>query len=259
MIFRAFFGSKSDMEAVIPEYSLFPSFFAMFCLIYLIGYFLIFRKWSSKHRPDASSCFISLFHGTPAVFLSLFAILSQPVRGFASPNTKLQNLVLDFSIAYFTNDLLHYLIFIPGDYLFIAHHLATLFVFVTCRYLVLHGAFAILVLLAFAEVTSFCQNVWTLAGLRKAELPTAARIYMLLSPPFYALYTVMRGFLGPVFFFKMCAFYLSGKASDVIPMWVSVSWIVVVGAAIMVSILWISNLWMELFREMSQKEEKKER
>ncbi|XP_008812409.1 TLC domain-containing protein At5g14285 [Phoenix dactylifera] len=247
------------MDVVIPDYSLFPSFFAMFCLIYLLGRLVVFRKWSPKNRLDASSCFISLFHGTPAVFLALSAILSQPIRGFASPNTNFQNLVLDFSIAYFTTDLLHYLIFIPGDYLFIAHHLATLFVFVTCRYLVLRGAFAILVLLVFAEVTSFCQNAWTLAGLRKEELPTAARIYMFLSPPFYALYSAMRGFAGPVFFYKMSAFYLSGKASDVIPMWVSVSWIVVVGAAIAVSILWISNHWMELFREMNQKEEKKGR
>ncbi|XP_008792221.2 TLC domain-containing protein At5g14285-like [Phoenix dactylifera] len=247
------------MEAVIPEYSLFPSFFAMFCLIYLIGYFVIFRNWGPKHRPDASSCFISLCHGTPAVFLALSAILSQPIRGFASPNTNFQNLVLDFSIAYFTSDLLHYLIFVPGDYLFIAHHLATLFVLVTCRCLVLHGAFAVLVLLVFAEVTSFCQNVWALAGLRKAELPSAARMHMFLSPPFYALYTVARGLVGPVFFYKMSAFYMSGKAGDVIPMWASVSWIVVVGVAIAVSILWISNLWMKLFREMSQKEEKKGR
>lgn len=244
------------MEVVIPGGSLFPSFFAVFSLIYLLGYFVVFRKWSPNRRPDASSCLISLFHGTPAVFLALYAILSQPVREFASLNTSFQNLVLDFSIAYFTADLLHYLVFVPGDYVFIAHHLATLFVFVTCRYLVLHGAFAILVLLVFAEATSFCQNIWTLAGLWKAELSTAAKLYMLLSPPFYVLYTAMRGFAGPVFFYKMSAFYLSGKASDVIPTWASVSWIVVVGAAIAASILWISNHWMELFREMNQKEEK---
>ncbi|URD93457.1 KR domain [Musa troglodytarum] len=220
-----------------------------FSVTYLFGYFVIFRNWSPKYRPDASSCFISLFHGSPAVFLAVAAILNQPVRGFASPNTNFQNLVLDFSIGYFTVDLLHYLILIPGDYLFIAHHLATLFVFVTCRYLVVHGAFSILVLLVLAEVTSACQNVWTLAGLRKADLPIAARIHKNLSPPFYGLYTIMRGFIGPVFFYKMSAYYLSGKASNVIPIWVSAAWIVVVGGAILVSIMWISNLWMQFFKD----------
>ncbi|RZS01854.1 hypothetical protein BHM03_00031801 [Ensete ventricosum] len=209
------------MEIMMPGCWLLPHIFAAFSVTYLLGYFVIFRNWSPKYRPDASSCFISSFHGTPAVFLAVAAILNQPVRGFASPNTNFQNLVLDFSIGYFTVDLLHYLILIPGDYLFIAHHLATLFVFVTCRYLVVHGAFSILVLLVLAEVTSACQNVWTLAGLRKADLPIAARIHKNLSPPFYGLYTIMRGFIGPVFFYKMSAYYLSGKGSNVIPIWVS--------------------------------------
>ncbi|CAL9131853.1 unnamed protein product [Musa textilis] len=245
------------MEVLISGYRLLPHAFATFSVMYLIGYFVVFRNWSPKYRLDASSCFISLFHGTPAVFLAVAAILNQPVRGFASPNTDFQNLVLDFSIGYFTVDLLHYLIFIPGDYLFIAHHLATLFVFVTCRYLVAHGAFSILVLLVLAEVTSACQNVWTLARLRKAELSVAAKIHKNLAPPFYVLYTIMRGFIGPVFFYKMSTFYLSGKASNVIPIWVSASWVIVVGGAIFVSIMWISNLWLELFRE--ENGEKKDR
>ncbi|XP_020402092.1 leucine-rich repeat extensin-like protein 5 [Zea mays] len=50
---------------------------------------------------------------------------------------------------------IHYLAFLPGDVLFIAHHLATLFVFLTCCHLVRHSAYALLVL---AEVTSLLQN-----------------------------------------------------------------------------------------------------
>jgi len=246
------------METLISNGSWFPVFFPVFCIIYLVGYFVVFRHWGPKHRPDASSCFISLFHGSPAVFLAVAAILKQPVRGFAAPNDPFQNLVLDFSISYFTVDLLHYLILIPGDYLFIAHHLATLFVFVTCRYLAHHGAFSLLVLLVLAEVTSACQNVWTLSGLKKLEFAFAANVYKFLSPPFYALYTVMRAFLGPWFFCKMSAFYLSGKASGLIPTWVAISWIVVVGGAIAVSILWISNRWMELYREQKGSLDKKE-
>lgn len=247
------------METLNLEGSQFPTFFAMFSVIYVIAYFIVFRNWSPKQRPDATSCLISLAHGTPAVVLALYALYTNTAIGFASQNSKSQNLALDFSIAYFTVDLLHFLVLLPGDVLFIAHHLATLFVFVTCRYLVLHGAFAILVLLVLAEVTSACQNIWTLAGLRRADLAMAANVYRILSPPFYVLYSIMRMVLGPLFFLKMSIYYLSGQVDDVIPRWVSVSWIVVVGGAILVSIMWISNLWVELVRERKGISEKKER
>ncbi|PON43996.1 TRAM/LAG1/CLN8 domain containing protein [Parasponia andersonii] len=236
-----------------------PLFVSFFVFIYLIAQFLVFRNWSPKIRPEASSCLISFFHGTPAVFLATGAILADPNRGFASPNTEFQNLVLDYSIAYFLMDLLHYIIFVPGDLLFIGHHLATLFVFVTCRYLVSHGAFAILFLLILAEVTSFCQNTWTLANARRGDIEFAARVYDLLSPPFYALYSVVRGFAGPYFLYQMGLFYLSGAADGVIPRWVWVSWMVVVLTAISVSILWITNLWVELYRVRTGKLEKKTR
>ncbi|WRX20678.1 hypothetical protein QQP08_013165 [Theobroma cacao] len=154
-----------------------PLFLSMFLIIYVVAYFFVFRSWSPKIRPEASSCLISLFHGTPAVFLATFAIFSDQNRGFSSSNTKTQNLVLDYSIAYFLTDLLHYIIFFPSDVLFIGHHSATLFVFITCRHMVFHGAYAILSLLVLAEVTSFCQNVWTLATARRSSILSLLRIW----------------------------------------------------------------------------------
>ncbi|XP_042496394.1 TLC domain-containing protein At5g14285 [Macadamia integrifolia] len=247
------------MEALSFSVPNLPLFFIMFLFIYLVALFGIFRNWNPKLRPEASSCAISLAHGTPAVLLAALAILKvdQSQRGFASPNTSFQNTVLDYSIAYFLMDLLHYLIFFPSDLLFIGHHLATLFVFLTCRYMVFHGAFAILVLLVLAEITSGCQNIWTLASARRADVPAASRLYKLLSPPFYAFYSVVRGLAGPAFVYKMGIFYASGAADNVIPRWVSLSWLVVVVMAISVSILWVSNLWLDLYRERSKKLSKK--
>ncbi|PIA51344.1 hypothetical protein AQUCO_01100281v1 [Aquilegia coerulea] len=241
------------MESLISSVPNLPIFFLGFMIIYVIAYFGVFRNWSPKLRPEASSCLISYAHGTPAVFLASFAIAAQAQSGFAAQNTDFQNTVLDYSIGYFLTDLLHYLYFYPSDILFIMHHLATLFVFITCRYLVLHGAFAILVLLILAEVTSFCQNTWTLASARRMDVPIAAKLYELMSPPFYVFYTVVRGFAGPMFVYQMGVFYLSGKADDVIPRWISVSWIVVVVVAISVSIMWIANLWAELYRESTKR------
>ncbi|KAB1211786.1 hypothetical protein CJ030_MR6G025605 [Morella rubra] len=245
----------------ISDFSLPPLFlfFSMFFSIYIIGYFVVFRNWSPKTRPEASSCFISLAHGTPALCLAANSLLADSNRSFASPNTKQQNLVLEYSIAYFLMDLVHYIIFFPDDVLFIAHHLATLFVSLTCRYLVYHGAYAILVLLILAEITSACQNAWTLASARKNDVAFAAKLYGLLSPPFYTLYSIVRGLVGPYFVYQMCVFYGSGAAESTIPKWVWVSWIVVVVAAISASILWVSHLWVDLYRQRNRKLEKKTR
>ncbi|EEE63156.1 hypothetical protein OsJ_17965 [Oryza sativa Japonica Group] len=158
---------------------LYPGFLAMYAAIYCVGQLALLRRWAWPLRLDGASCLISLAHGTPAALAAAGPILALPpeARGFAAPNTRFQDHVLDYSFAYFTMDLLHYLAFLPGDTLFIAQHVATLFVFVTCRYLVRHGAYALLVLLVLAEVTSLLQNVWTLAGIWRAEKPAAARVY----------------------------------------------------------------------------------
>ncbi|KAG4940507.1 hypothetical protein AAZX31_16G058700 [Glycine max] len=233
------------------------AFFLMFLSIYLIGYFLIFRKQTLKIRPEFSSCLISLFHGTPAAILGSAAILSDSRQGFAAPNTSFQKLVLDYSAAYFLTDLLHYVFFYPKDVLFIAHHVATLFVVLTCRYAVSHGAFAVLVLLVLAEITSACQNAWTLTGARKDQDALARRVHHALSPPFYAAYSVVRGFVGPYFVYRMIVFYVSGGARGLVPVWAWASWVLVVVMAIGVSIMWISNLWVQFFRERRGKLEEK--
>ena len=47
-------------------------------------------------------------------------------------------------------------------------------------------------------------------------------LYELLSPPFYAFYYVVKGFIGPLFLYKMGVF-LSGVGDHVIPRWIWVS------------------------------------
>ncbi|KAK3223572.1 hypothetical protein Dsin_010597 [Dipteronia sinensis] len=157
-----------------------PTFFIMFLFLYVFAFMVVFRNWGQKHRAEASSCFISLVHGTPAVFMASYAIIFVENRAsniIASPNTTFQDIVIEYSIAYFFMDLLHYIIFFPRDILFILHHVATLYVLVTCRFVVRSGAFAILVILVLAEITSACQNVWSLAGFRKADVPASAKLH----------------------------------------------------------------------------------
>ncbi|KAK4781510.1 hypothetical protein SAY86_015612 [Trapa natans] len=250
-------ASSSSRAASVVFSSMPPLtlFFSFFILVYLTAYFVFFRRWSAASRPEASSCAISLLHGTPAVVLSVSALLFDPSMSpsFASPNSAAQSTAIDFSIAYFVTDILHYLAFSPADVLFILHHVATLFVLLTCRFNARHGARAVLSLLALAEITSACQNVWTLARLKRAESARARKVLDVLCRPFYTFYSVVRGVVGPLFVIEMGRFYISGEADGHIPMWVWLSWILVVVTAIFVSVLWIANLWTEFYREKKGK------
>ncbi|KAJ6430325.1 hypothetical protein OIU84_021680 [Salix udensis] len=247
-----------DMDAIVLLWPTLPRFFAGFISMYFLGYFVFFRNWEPKQRKDASSCLMSLAHGSPAVLMAIRALLhSQTVGSFAYPNSALENTVLEFSTAYFLADLLHYMVFFPDETLFILHHIATLYVFVTCRYMIHYGAQGLVLLLVLAEVTSACQNVRSIAGNRKADVPAAARLHDLLAAPFYALYSLVRGILGPICLFKMGVFYLNGGAAGLIPAWAWISWMVVIGSAILVSIVWILNRWEEWIAERSHKAQKK--
>ncbi|KAL6905910.1 hypothetical protein ACP4OV_003511 [Aristida adscensionis] len=235
--------------------SMFLPFLAMFAAIYLVGYFAVFRRWGPRRRPEAASCFTSLFHGTPAALLALRAVLSRRHSAsgagaalLAAPNTAAEELVLDLSTAYFAVDLAHYLLFLPGEALFVAHHLATLYVLATCRRAAGAGAHALLALEALAEATSAAQNLWTLAGMRRRDSPLAARAYAALSPPFYVAYTVARAVLAPAWLARMVRFYAAGSGGGV-PAWAWASWTVVIGAGILLSVLWIANLWVAYFRD----------
>ncbi|KAK9689856.1 hypothetical protein RND81_09G086200 [Saponaria officinalis] len=243
-----------------------PQFFLFFIIIYVISH-KIFKNWSPKLKYEACSCFLSLFHGTPSVILSISALFSMIINNstqnpknpsyFAAKNTNFQNFALDFSTGYFIMDLIHYLVFKPDDVLFIAHHLATLFVLLTCRFLVNHGAFPILIILVVAEITSLCQNVWSLARLRKNDLNFAANLYDFLVPKFYVFYTVARGVFAPLFVVKMVLVYTSGVVDAIIPTWVWCSWLLLTVSGIFASLLWILNHWVVFFKEEMGKKQQK--
>ncbi|KAL9226297.1 hypothetical protein vseg_002127 [Gypsophila vaccaria] len=241
-----------------------PHFLTFFTLIYIISH-KIFQNWCPKLKYEACSCFLSLFHGTPSVILSIYGLIPMIITQnpknpnlFVSKNTQFQALVLEFSSGYFTIDLLHYLVFKPNDVIFIAHHLATLFVLLTCRFIVECGCFPILVILVIAEVTSGCQNVWSLSRLRKHDCVFAREVYEFLVLKFYVFYSVVRGVFAPLFVVKMCVVYASGVADGVIPTWVWCSWLLLTVSGVLASLLWILNHWVVYFKEEMGKEQKLE-
>ncbi|KAI4373799.1 hypothetical protein MLD38_011879 [Melastoma candidum] len=216
-------------------------FFAYFLAAYISAYFLLFRRWDPTPRAFASSCFTSLFHGTPALLLSLAATYPHPPRSYSLPNTPSQDSVLEFSTAYFLLDLLHYLLFFPSDLLFIIHHVATLYVLLTCRYIVLRGAYPILLLLILAEVTSPCQNTWSLARTCRSNSPSADRLVRFLSPKFYTFYSIVRGVIAPLYVLDLT--YSYWKDSRGMPRWAWTSWVVIMAVGIAASMLWVRDKW----------------
>ncbi|KZV39970.1 hypothetical protein F511_15632 [Dorcoceras hygrometricum] len=247
----------------IPKFcdSYLPVFLSWFILVYFLGYFIIFKNWGKLYRAEASSCIMSLVHGNPAFVLSIFSILrsqnSVTQLGFASRNTAFQNSVLEYSISYFLLDLLHYMVLVPSDVLFILHHVATLYVLMTCRYVFGVGAVAILGVLVLAEATTTCQNTWSLARYCKDDSTKAAALCDFLSPIFYAYYSVVRGILGPLFAYKIGLYFTHGLGDAVLPNWAWISWMVVIASGIGVSILWVLLLWTGFYRERTKKSAEK--
>lgn len=62
------------------------------------------------------------------------------------------------------------------------------------------------------------------------------RVSGMITLPFYAFYSFVRGVLRLVFLYKMAVFYLSGEVADVVP-YVDLFWVVIVAGSIAVSIL----------------------
>ncbi|KAL4298131.1 hypothetical protein GQ457_12G018440 [Hibiscus cannabinus] len=112
----------------------------------------------------------------------------------------------------------------------------------------------LLVLLILAEVTSFCQNVWTITGFRIPDLPVAGKVFDVLYLSFYAFYVVVRGIIGPFFVYKMGAFYM--KDMNSILVWTWVSWMIVIVTTILVSI-WVFDHWIDWFRRANYQVMKK--
>ncbi|GLJ05425.1 hypothetical protein SUGI_0018030 [Cryptomeria japonica] len=226
---------------------------AFFITQYSLAYFILFRKYRKPERWEAASCTISMAHGPLVTVLAAYDIAVSKWQ-LDAPNTGLERAVMEYSIAYFMVDLFHYLLFVPGKLLFVAHHLATAFVMASCRFYAGHGAQALMALLCVAEITSACQNTWSLSMFAMHVEPTRARrIHEAVCVPFYVLYSVARGIVAPLLAWRLSCFYLGGRADGVMPRWLVQCWMGIVVLAILASVLWVVDLWVEFFRACRKK------
>ncbi len=223
----------------------------LFAAVYSFGYRIIFKDWKGRHRKDAANCGMSLLHGLVASYLAGMDVLYTDWQ-FDGHNTPHQNDIMDFSISYFLMDLLTYVLVGESheDFLFVAHHLATVTYLISCRYYASHGAASVMCLLALGECTSPLQNVWTLARLAREGSSMARCVYTFLSPCFTLVFTFVRGVIGPLLAWEIGCFYLGGRADNdaVIPQWLVCCWTFKIVFALFGSMLWVYKLWMGLFR-----------
>lgn len=232
------------MESVLQIYWVVAST-SLFVAIYATAYFSLFPRWRGKARFEAASCSMSMVHGAVAATLATFDLLRVPWK-LDAPNNHLEDGLMDISIAYFAVDLLHYLLFVPEDYKFILHHLATSIYMLTCKYYAKHGAVSVMALMAVGEITTPLQSVWTIARLGRDISPHAKEVYEGASLPFTVFFTCTRGIVGPYLTWKLCEFYLSNEARHVIPLWLAASWMVMVVIGMAGSMMWMRSLWAGL-------------
>ncbi|KAH7315504.1 hypothetical protein KP509_21G052300 [Ceratopteris richardii] len=239
------------MESFLLNFIL-PVSIIFFTAIYIVGYFAIFTSWKDKARFEAASCSMSLVHGAITSSLAIVDILKVPWK-LDAPNNPLENSLMDVSVAYFLVDLFHYLIFVPEDYKFIFHHLATSVYMLTCKYFSGHGALSVMLLMAVGEITTPLQSVWTIARLGRDQSTLAKRVYESVSLPFTLLFTCTRGIIGPWITWKLCEFYLFDVRRHMIPMWLSSLWMSMVIIGMTGSMLWLWSLWAGLRRFNARK------
>lgn len=224
----------------------------MFVFVYLIAYYRLFSGWKQKARFEAASCSMSMIHGTVTTILSALEFFRNPWK-LDAPNTPIQNVVMEFSMAYFLVDLLHYILFVPEDVKFILHHLATSIYMMSCRYYTKHGALSVMALMGLGEVTTPLQSIWTVARLGRDDSYLAKRIYESTSLLFTIFFTITRGITAPILAWKLFEFYLSNQAKDVIPFWLAASWMAMVSVGLAGSIMWVYSLWVGLRRFNARK------
>lgn len=231
-----------------------------------MGYWVIFaRRWprGTLERYKAASCCMSIVHGTSTSLAAIIYMLhllythndlaSINTEGhpkqvswlnshLGAPNTPFQEAIMEYSTAYFLIDLLHYVLFVPNQPLFILHHIFTTSYMLSCRFYTKHGAFSTIVLFAVAECTSFLQNLWSFASLTENT-----SLFNSLNVPFLTIFTVFRGVATPWATWKLCAYYLfSAEASSVVPYWLALYWMGSVFMGITGSLYWVAMHWAKL-------------
>ncbi|KAH7414883.1 hypothetical protein KP509_14G016000, partial [Ceratopteris richardii] len=228
--------------------------------LYLLGYWVVFaRRWprGAVDRFKAASCCMSILHGTSTsiYMLNLFYTDKQQDGGgensstmkfwlasrLGAANTRFEEAIMEYSTAYFLVDLVHYLLFVPNQPLFVLHHVFTSSYMLSCRFYTGHGAFSTIILFVVGESTSFLQNVWTIS-----LLTHSAKLFNLLNVPFLIMFSIFPGVLTPWATWQLCLYFLfSREASAVVPFPLAHYWMWSVFMGISGSLYWVSTHWTQ--------------
>ncbi|KAH7414874.1 hypothetical protein KP509_14G015100, partial [Ceratopteris richardii] len=215
--------------------------------LYLLGYWVVFaRRWprGAVDRFKAASCCMSIVHGTSTSMAAAIYMmhLKHTKSRLGAANTRFEEAIMEYSTAYFLVDLVHYLLFVPNQPLFVLHHVFTSSYMLSCCFYTGHGAFSTIVLFVVGESTSFLQNVWTIS-----LITHSAKLFNLLNVPFLIIFSIFRGVLTPWATWQLCLYFLfSREASAVVPFPLALYWMWSVFMGISGSLYWVSTHWAKL-------------
>ncbi|KAH7414889.1 hypothetical protein KP509_14G016600 [Ceratopteris richardii] len=208
--------------------------------LYLLGYWVVFaRRWppGAVDRFKAASCCMSIVHCTSTSMAAAIYMLNL----FYTDKQEMS------CTAYFLVDVVHYLLFVPNQPLFVLHQVFTSSYMLSCRFYTGHGAFSTIVLFVVGESTSFLQNVWTISLLTHSAKP-----FNLLNVPFLIIFSIFRGVLTPWATWQLCLYFLfSRQASAVVPFPLALYWMWSVFMGISGSLYWVSTHWVKLIFQLT--------
>ena len=167
--------------------------FCFFNLVYFTSVRL-FRAFPQLHLSKgdapykAASRITALCHSTtllPFLLYRLPSLHPQHIPFLSSPS-PLDLSLLSFSLSYFTQDTLHFLLYEPTDTTLLLHHLISILFYTSILHTHLAGP-AALAAIAMGELTNPLQCVWYLA-----KLCGSGRVYGVVSPVFTVAFVGMR-------------------------------------------------------------------
>ena len=220
------------------SFTLILAAFVLFAFIYVASV-IVFKRYPSLHLHagldpyKAASRITAITHSSCLLpFVAARMLSLAPHFPYLAANTPLDCHVMAFSFAYFAQDVIHFLLYEPGDTTLLLHHIVCILFYTS----VLHariGGTAMLAAVLMGELTNPLQCVWYLSKLSGCQW-----LYQLVSPLFTVCFLAVRVVVVPVWVVDIVLSYMAGWRRGELGVWYACGWSVMSVAMMLGSWAW---------------------
>lgn len=177
-----------------------PAFTAFFFQMFVTGniFWRYIMRTNSKQTPLLASYGTSTIHALVLIAASWpeLSTWTRTSRNLDLPNTPMQSLILEFSLAYMIFDFIYMVSFEPGDYLMLGHHILA----GAYNAVALHlkfGAISAILPFFMGELSSPLFNIFNVSKSLRSSRAWAAKIFPIASTLFTFAFLLCRSVIGP--------------------------------------------------------------